>query len=168
MTSSSCRTTEWLGILSCKSLITLWEGHFESSFTCLRRTPSPVPACHLLANWAFCRLLEWSFLVDTGVLSQHVWKACQSPGSHWKLSAVAGTLGNLIYSHFSPSFIALHFSGTLPSIRCSHLGKVILLHAMAQSDPAARLWWCRLVWKMSFSETLTCFFLIKIMMCQHS
>lgn len=46
-----------------------------------------------------------NLLADTGVLSQPLGEACQSPGAHWKLSAATVPRGNLIYSHFPPSFI---------------------------------------------------------------
>jgi len=156
-----------LSTLSCKSLITLWEGHFKNSLICLGKRESPVAACHLLANWAFCWLLEWSFLVDTGVLSQHVWEACQSPGSHWKLSAATVPPGNLVFSYFCPSFVTLHFSGTLPSIECFHLEEVVLLCAKARPDPAARFVTMpvglEIVMMLAFSGALTCFFPIKMM-----
>lgn len=172
MATSSCRTTERLSILPCKSVITLWKDHFKSSLIHWGKTQSPVAACHLLANWAFCRLLEWSFLVDAGVLSQRVWEPCQSPGRHWKLSAATVPLGNLICSHFPP---LIHRPSLLWHLTKHQVFALRKGHSFVCWGPV----WSssqvvmmpvglEIVMMLAFSGTLTCFFLIIVMMCQHS
>lgn len=104
---------------------------------------SPAGLLSLLAiAWVY------NFLADTRVVLserpaglQALTESCQLQQWHRRISSI------LI---FSPSFITLYFSGTSPSIECSHLGKVVPWCAQTHPDPAAGLWWCQFIWGLSW------------------
>lgn len=74
---------------------------------------STVPTCCFSPAGLLSLLaIAWvsNFLADTGVLSQPVGEACQSPGTHWKLPAAAvpwGISSLLIFPSLSVPFASL-------------------------------------------------------------
>lgn len=143
----------------------------KSSYSLFGKSTVPT-CCFSPAGLSSLLAIAWvpSFLADTGVLSQPVGEACQSPGAHWKLSAATVPQGNLIYSHFSPLFHRPSLLWHLAKHRVFTLRKgcSLVCKDPPWSSSEVVMMPVHLGIVMTFSGTLTCVFLIKIMICQHS
>lgn len=135
----------------------------KSSFLCLGKAQFSLVASHLLACRAFWQLLEYPTqeccpnLLERPVSLQALTKSCQLQQCHEGIPSIL--IFPLLWS-------ALHFSGTLLDMEYSHLENMCKDPPWYSSQAVMMPVHLGIV--MMFSGTLTCVFLMKIMICQHS